>query len=86
MTVADELLQHARGHALIADTGYDSNDLVHELQKRGMQAVICNNPRRKHQRRHLDPELYRQRYLVEVCFQRVRCQSPAFGNVVPKER
>ena len=72
MTVADELLAHARGRAFIGDTGYDSDDLARKIRKRGMKVVICCNPTRKRGRRRLDRRLYRRRYLVEMFFHRLK--------------
>lgn len=68
MTVADELLAHAQGRALIGDTGYDSDELAQKIRNRGMKVVISCNPTRKHNRRRLDRRLYRQRYRVECLF------------------
>ena len=72
MTVADELLEHAQGSAIIGDTGYDSNDLVRKARRKGMKVVICNHPTRKHDRRRLDRTLYRRRYLVECFFHQLK--------------
>ena len=44
MIAAPELLDHARGAALIGDTGYDSNEFRAELKARGIQAVISSKP------------------------------------------
>lgn len=68
MTKADELLDHAQGHALIGDTGYDSDDFARKIRRRGMKVVICCNPTRKKKRRRLDKKLYRRRYRVECSF------------------
>ena len=68
ITVADELLAHAQGRALIGDTGYDSDALTRKIRRRGMKVVICCNPTRKRNRRRLDRQLYRQRYRVECLF------------------
>jgi transposase len=67
MIAAHELLDHARGHAFIADTGYDSNELRAEIKARGIKPVIHSKPERK-RALPLDRKLYRIRYLVEVCF------------------
>ena len=67
MIAAGELLEHARGKALIGDTGYDSNEFREAIRKRGMKAVICSKPERK-RARPLSRELYSQRYLVECFF------------------
>ena len=50
----------AAGH-LVADKGYDTNEIVADAQQRGMAVVI---PPRKH-RRDYDRYLYRLRHLVE---------------------
>jgi len=71
MMAAAELLVHAHGKALIGDTGYDSNDFVRAVRRRGMKAVIHSKPERKKKHR-LDRTLYRQRYLVEVFFHRLK--------------
>lgn len=68
MTVAEQLLDYARGRALIGDTGYDSDALVREIRYRGMKPVICCHPTRKHRRRRLDRHLYRRRYRIECLF------------------
>jgi transposase len=67
MIAAKELLCHARGRALIGDTGYDSNEFIHAVRARGMKPVIHSKPERKIKHR-LVRKLYRQRYLVEVFF------------------
>ena len=71
MIAALELLAHAHGKALIGDTGYDSDDFVHAVRRRGMKAVIHSKPEWKKKHR-LDRTLYRQRYLVEVSFHRLK--------------
>jgi transposase len=67
MIAAKELLAHARGRALIGDTGYDSNEFIRAVRDRGMKPVIHSKPERKVKHR-LARKLYRQRYLVEVFF------------------
>jgi len=67
MVVAPELLAHARGKALMGDTGYDSNAFRAAVRAKGMKAVIHSKPERKKKPR-LDRRLYRQRYLVELFF------------------
>lgn len=67
MVAAYELLDHARGDALIGDTAYDSNEFRAELKARGIKAVISSKPERKRAIRK-DRRLYRMRYLVEVFF------------------
>jgi transposase len=67
MIAAPELLEHARGKAFIADTGYDSNDFIKSVRAKGMKPVIHSKPERKKKHR-LVRALYQQRYLVECFF------------------
>ena len=67
MVAAEELLEHARGRALIGDTGYDSNAFMAAVRAKGMKPVFHSKPERKKKHR-LVRALYRQRYLVEVFF------------------
>jgi transposase len=71
MIAAPELLAHARGKAVIGDTGYDSNEYRLAICKRGMQPVIRSKPERRKKPR-LARKLYRQRYRVEVFFHRLK--------------
>ena len=71
MSVANELLRHARGKALVGDTGYDSNEFFRAVRARGMKPVIHSKPERKVKRR-LARNLYRMRYLVEVFFHNLK--------------
>jgi len=71
MIKARELLDFARGDALIGDTGYDSNDLRDEVRYRGLKAVIHSKPERK-RKKPLDRTLYRIRYRVEVFFHNLK--------------
>jgi transposase len=67
MIVAAELLEHARGKALIGDSGYDSNSFVQAVRDKGMKPVIHSRPERKKKHR-LARALFRQRYVVECFF------------------
>ena len=71
MIAATELLAHARGRALIGDTGYDSNDFRAAVRRRGMKPVINSKPER-HRKLPVVRALYRQRYLVEVFFHNLK--------------
>jgi len=72
MIVAEELLAHAKGRALLGDSGYDSDAFARAVRQRGMKVVIACNPTRKRGRRRLDRDLYRRRYRVEVFFHRLK--------------
>lgn len=52
---------------LIADKGYDSNAIVEQAQRQGMQAQIPSRKSRK-KSRTFDKHLYRHRHLVENAF------------------
>jgi len=71
MIAAAELLAHARGRALIGDTGYDSNDFRAAVRERGMKPVINSKPERP-RKLPVVRALYRQRYLVEVFFHNLK--------------
>lgn len=71
MIAAPELLEHARGNALIGDTGYDSNEFIKAVRNRAMRAVIHSKPERKKKHR-LIRALYGKRYLVEVFFHNIK--------------
>jgi len=53
-TLGEHLIEHARGRAFIADTGYDADRIVAAARRKHMRPVICCNPTRKRKRR-LDP-------------------------------
>ena len=67
MIVADTLLAHARGKALIGDTGYDSNRFRQAVRDRKMRAVIGSKPERP-RKLPVIRKLYEKRYRVEVFF------------------
>ena len=71
MVAAEDLLAHARGRALIGDTGYDSNKFRAAIRAKGMRAVIHCKPERKKKPR-LDRKLYASRYLVELFFHKLK--------------
>lgn len=71
MIAAEELLEHARGKALIGDAGYDSNDFIRAVREKGMKPVIHSKPERKKKHR-LVRKLYAQRYVVEVFFHHLK--------------
>jgi transposase len=69
--MAEELIEHAQGDALIADAGYDSNKLVEAIKAKGLSAVIANNPQRK-EPRPVEQNLYDLRFNVECFFFRLK--------------
>jgi transposase len=71
MIMADELLAHARGKALIGDTGYDSNRFRQAVRHNGMKPVIGSKPERP-RKFPKSRALYSKRYLVECFFHRLK--------------
>lgn len=67
MIKADELLDHATGKALIADTGYDSNRFRQAIRDKKKRAVIGSKPERP-RKLPKSRALYAKRYLVECFF------------------
>ena len=71
MIMADELLANARGKALIADTGYDSNRFRQAIRDHGMKPVIASKPERP-RKLPKSRALYAKRYLVECFFHQLK--------------
>jgi transposase len=63
-TQAGKLVEGIDAANLIADKGYDSNEVVTLAQSSGMQVVIPSRKNRREQREY-DKHLYRLRHLVE---------------------
>jgi len=61
------LIQGFKAQYLLADRGYDTNGLIEEAVKAGMQIVIPPKSNRKDQREY-DHYLYKIRHLVENAF------------------
>jgi transposase len=71
-TVAPCLIEGLKpGGDLVADRGYDARALVDLVASRGGRAHIPTCRDRKVQR-HVDPEIYRQRNLVERFFNKLK--------------
>ena len=70
MKLAAELLKTVSDAYVIADSAYSAQSLVEDLQLRHCEVHIANNP--THRRRSLDTHLYRERFLVENFFQRIK--------------
>src|SRR5215208_3126442 len=57
--------------ALIADTAFDSNAIMADLDARGVTAVIAQHPRRTTPR-NIDGEMYKWRHLIENFFRKLK--------------
>jgi len=71
MMAADELLEHARGKALVADAGYDSDRFRQAVRDRQMRPVIGSKPERPRKLPKIR-KLYEKRYLVELFFHKLK--------------
>ena len=75
-TVADcskaiELIDGLKGYIVIADKGYDSDEIVEYIEKSEMESVIPPRKNRLKQRTY-DKELYKKRHLVENFFLKLK--------------
>jgi transposase len=66
-TQASALIDDLGADYILADRGYDSNELIEQATAQGMQAVIPPRKNRKVQRDY-DKSLYKLRHLVENAF------------------
>lgn len=70
MKCASELLKDVRDAYVVADAAYCAKSLVTELLERGCEVVIANNP--QYRQRSFDQHVYKERFLVENFFQRIK--------------
>jgi len=61
------LIEGVTAEHLLADRGYDSDAIVEQAQRQGMQAQIPPRKNRKEARKY-DKHLYKLRHLVENAF------------------
>lgn len=71
MSHAKALVEGLQALFLIGDKGYDSQDLVLEVKKQGMLAVIPSRKNRK-KPRYYNREIYKDRNFVERFFARLK--------------
>ena len=64
---AVHLIEGISAETLLADRGYDTNDILSYAVSAGMEPVIPPKKNRKEQRDY-DKYLYKLRHLVENCF------------------
>ena len=70
-TEACDLIDGIEADNLIADRGYDTNEIVEATAKAGMRAVIPPKKNRK-VKRYYDKATYKVRHLVENAFLRLK--------------
>ena len=71
VTQAHQLFQGMKAKAVIADTAYDADHLRDAIAAQSAQAVIPSSPSRS-KAHSLDKALYRERHLVECCFNKLK--------------
>ena len=69
--IGGKLIEGISARALLADRGYDVNELIDLAQSAGMQIVIPPKKNRLVQR-HYDKDLYKLRHLVENAIQKLK--------------
>ena len=70
-TQAGHLIKGLDAGNLLADRGYDSNEIIEKAEKQGMNVVIPPKKNRKEQRAY-DKALYKHRHLVENAFMHLK--------------
>lgn len=71
ITQAENLITEISNTKLIADKGYDSNNLLESLENKDCMAVIPPKKNRKNQR-HYDAHIYKERHLIECFFGKIK--------------
>jgi transposase len=71
VTRAEELLAEHHPQVVIADKGYDADELVEKIRRRGAKAVIPSRSNRKRPR-PFNRQQYRSRNLVERFVNRIK--------------
>lgn len=64
---AEKLIEGLAAGSLLADRGYDSNAIVNQAEKQGMEVVIPPKKNRKKQREY-NKDVYKLRHFVENAF------------------
>ena len=73
------LIKDLAAQTVIADKGYDSDELVKTITERQAQAVIPPRVNRKEQREY-DRHLYRERHLVECFINKIKHYRRVFSR------
>ena len=72
VTQAADLLSFVHDANVLADKGYDSDVLIADLEARGCIATIPPRACRAGRRRKYDTHVYKERFLVECFFQKIK--------------
>jgi transposase len=76
---AQRLIENFEPLALIADKGYDSDDLIESVTAKGIVAVIPPKKSRLVQREY-DRHLYRERHLIECFINKIKHYRRVFSR------
>ena len=68
---AAELLENQKAKGVIADKGYDTDEIRRQLRRKKIKAVIPGKRNRKRKIRH-DRKLYARRNMIERCFGKLK--------------
>jgi transposase len=79
VTQGAPLIKGFAAQAVIADKGYDSDELVTTITEQQAQAVIPPRSNRKEQREY-DRHLYRERHLVECFINKIKHYRRVFSR------
>lgn len=71
VTQAEDLLKDRQSDYVLADKGYDSDDLVQQIEERGSQAVIPGRENRRVVRKY-SKKIYRERNVIERAFNKLK--------------
>ena len=70
-TQGSRLIEGLNAGYLLADKGYDSNEIIENAEEQGMVVVIPPRKNRMNQRAY-DKEIYKLRHLVENAFMHLK--------------
>lgn len=71
ITQAQSLIKGEKNSTIIADKGYDSDELIEAIKKQGCMAVVPSRIKRKKPRQY-DRHLYKERHLIECFFSKIK--------------
>src|SRR5205085_3912480 len=77
---AAHLIEDYEPLALIADKGYDSDNLIESVTAKGIEAVIPPKKSRLVQAREYDQHLYRERHLIECFINKIKHYRRVFSR------
>lgn len=66
-----DLIEGQKAKAVLADKGYDSDEIRKRIRSKRMKAVIPSKRNRRRKFKH-DKELYKERNLIERCFGKLK--------------